>query len=162
MVSHEDLNVKFATLEGQMHGLLDVVQRIEVSLQHLIVMDKNLGELALRQSHTAEALGHLRERQDEQKNQAAASANALTVRIEDATRISARFENRMTGALAVVATLLTFAATGAGWMLNRIDENSKLNVAQEQRISALERELMQLQQHKKITLLYRPPAADFY
>lgn len=152
----DDLQIKLASMEGQLAVVAPSLQRIEEQLQRLVMLDKTVAELAVRQSHSVDAISHIRERIDENRTQQVSAHTALTARVEETARSSARFENRISGALYVVMSLLAVAATCGGWLLNRVDEMSKTNAVQENRLASLERDMTKLHEQRKMSLLFVP------
>lgn len=143
-MSPDDLNLKLATLEGHMSGLTDAMRRIEEQLQKLVTLDRTVAEIMVRQTHTGDALTHVRTRIEENRSAGEQAAVRLHERVDTVTQAATAFHARVTGALYVLVALLGVITGGAGWVLLRVDENTRVNAVQEQRLQRLEDDLKQL------------------
>lgn len=156
-MEHEWMN-KLANVEGQLSVMAGSMQRIEDQLDRVVSLDRSMAEVVLRQSHTADALDHIRRRVDENRAIQHEADNAIASKIETVAAASSRFENRVQGALYVVVMLIGLVGGLGGWILNRVDGNTQSNALQQQRLERLERDLETLKQQRQqtMTLQYVP------
>lgn len=155
----DDVHIKLASLEGQLSVMNQAMARIEDQLQKVVMLDRAVAEITVRQLHTSDAIDHVRQRLEEQRETQDATAGRLHARIDTSTRESSRFENKVTGALYVVVALLGIVAGAAGWVLLRLDDNTRINAVQEMRIDRLEYELKELQRQAAGVLVPIKPGA---
>lgn len=136
----EELNVKLANVEGQLAGLQDGQSRIEDQLHKVLQLDRTVAEVVVRQAHTSDAIDHVRKRLDESRVNLEQADTKMSERID----LASMFHGRVTGALYVIVALLGALAGAAGWVLLRVEDNSRMNAVQEMRLQLIEEDLRRM------------------